>query len=147
MDDRAGVAASRVECAMLGEVPKQLDVDVDRVRIGGIENAKVGRHSMIDYGMAGPIGPIERSIYRPLGKGTHNAPTVDPIAVRGGLVARAWLLGAARAMAQRLAIGTSREAEQVSQLERRLPCSRTSFEEVAGRERTAAHHARSPAEI
>lgn len=131
VEDRVGVAAGRVECAMLGEMLKRLDVDARRIRIGGVEHARVGRYEMTYYGMAGPIGPIERSIYRPLGTGIHNAATIDPIAVRGGLVEGAWLPGTARAMAQRLAIGTSREAEQVSQLEKRLPYSRTSFEEVA----------------
>ena len=94
---------------MVGEILKRLDVDAERIRIGGVEHAKVGRYAMTYYGMAGPSGPIERSIYRPLGKGHHNAATVDPIAVRGGLVEGAWLPATARAMAQRLAIGTSRE--------------------------------------
>jgi hypothetical protein len=120
--------AAQVERAMLGEMLSLLDVDAPRVMIGGREHTRVGRYPKTYYGMAGPF-VVEHSLYRRLGE--RNGPTVDPIALRAGLVEGAWLPGAACAIAQRIAIGTSREAEAISKLEHRLPYSRTSFEEVA----------------
>lgn len=129
IEEGAADVAARLECAMLAEVLRQLDVDAQRVMIGGREHVRVGRYPMTYNGMPGSV-VVPRSIYRLVG-GKRNGPTVDPIALRAGLVAGAWLPGAARAMAQRVAIGTSREAEAGAKLEKRLPYSRTSFEEVA----------------
>lgn len=128
IEEAAAEAAARLECAMLAEVLRRLDVDAERVVIGGREHTRVGRHPMTYNGMPGSV-VVERSLFRPLGE--RNGKTVDPIAIRAGLVGDAWLPGAARAMAQRVAIGTSREAEAQSVLEKRLPYSRTSFEEIA----------------
>jgi hypothetical protein len=124
----AAEAAAKLERAMLRQVLLRLDVDADRVIIGGRLHVRVGRYAMVYYSMAGALDPVARSLFRPVGE--RNGPTVDPIAVRAGLVGGAWLPAAAQAMAQRLAIGTSREAAATSELERRLPYSRTSFEEV-----------------
>lgn len=128
IEEAAAEAAAQLECAVLVEVLRRLDVEAERVVIGGREYGRVGRYPMTYYGMAGPV-VVERSLFRPLGE--RNGKTVDPIALRAGLVGGSWLPGAARAMAQRIAIGTSREAEATSILEKRLPYSRTSFEEVA----------------
>jgi hypothetical protein len=128
IEESVAAAAARLECAMLSEVLRQLDVDAERVVIGGKEYVRVGRYPMTYNGMPGSVA-IERSIFRLVTE--RNGKTVDPIALRAGLVGGAWLPAAARAMAQRLAIGTSREAEATSKLEKRLPYSRTSFEEVA----------------
>ena len=130
MADIEGVlaaAAADAERAMLGELLSLLDVDAPRVMIGGRKHARAGRYPMTYYGMAGPV-VVDRSIYRALGD--RNGPTVDPIALRAGLIEGAWLPATACAIAQRIAIGTSREAEAISRLEHRLPYSRTSFEEV-----------------
>lgn len=118
----------RVERAMLAELLARLDVDEAQVLIEGRRHARVGRHKITYYSMPGAI-EVERSIYRPVGE--RNAATVDPIALRTGMVGGAWLPATARAIAQRLAIGTSREAEAITGLEKRIPYSRTSFEEVA----------------
>jgi hypothetical protein len=127
MEERSADAAASVERAMLGELLGRLDVDEPQVVIEGRRYARVGRYKMTYYSMPGPI-EVERSIYRPLGE--RNAATVDPIALRAGLIGEGWLPATARAIAQRLAIGTSREAESISALERRIPYSRTSIEEV-----------------
>jgi hypothetical protein len=124
----AADAAAQLERAMVRQVLLRLDVDAERVLIGGREHVRVGRYEMTYYSMAGALEPLPRSLFRPVGE--RNADAVDPIAVRAGLVGGAWLPAAAQAMAQRLAVGTSREAETTSQLERRLPYSRTSFETV-----------------
>ena len=123
----AAAAAARVECEILAGVLRRLDVNADRVVIGGVIHAQVGRYPMTYNGLPGSV-VVERSIYRPLG--VRNGATVDPIALRAGLVGGAWLPAAARAMAQHIAIGTSREAEATTKLDVRLPYSRTSFEEV-----------------
>jgi hypothetical protein len=123
-------AAARVELEMLAATLRCLDVDAPRVEIGGKAHGRVGRYPMTYNGFPGSV-VVERTLYRPLGM--RNGPTVDPIAVRGGLVDGAWLPGAARSMAQRLAICTSREAEAMAKLDKRLPYSRTSFEEVGHR--------------
>lgn len=123
-------AAGRVELEMLAATLRCLDVDAPRVVIGGKEHGRVGRYSMTYNGFPGSV-VVERTLYRQLG--VRNGPTVDPIAVRAGLVDGAWLPCAARSMAQRIAICTSREAETMARLDKRLPYSRTSFEEVAHR--------------
>ena len=128
IEESVAAAAARLECAMLAEVLRQLDVDAERVVIGGKEHVRVGRYPMTYNGMPGSVA-LERSIFRAVAE--RNGKTVDPIALRAGLVGGAWLPAAARAMAQRLAIGTSREAAATAKLEKRLPYSRTSFEEVA----------------
>jgi len=108
IEESVAAAAARLECAMLAEVLRQLDVDAERVVIGGKEHVRVGRYPMTYNGMPGSVS-IERSIFRLVAE--RNGKTVDPIALRAGLVGGAWLPAAARAMAQRLAIGTSREAQ------------------------------------
>ena len=128
IEEVAADAAARLEREMLAGVLRRLDVDADRVVIGGRPHVRVGRYPMTYYGMPGAV-VVERSLFRPVGE--RNSDTVDPIVIRGGLVGGAWLPAAARAMASRIAIGTSREAEQTSVLEKRLPYSRTSFEDVA----------------
>ena len=121
-------AAAALERAFLQGALQELDVDEERVSIGGVVHARVGRYPMTYYTMAGEV-IVERALYRPV-DGPRNAKTVDPIAVRAGLIQQAWLPSTARAMAHRLAIGTSREAEACSRLEGRFPYSRTSFEQV-----------------
>lgn len=127
IEESAADASAHFEREMLAVVLRRLDVDAARVVIGGKLHARVGRYPMTYNGMPGSV-VIERSLYRPLG--VRNGATVDPIAVRAGLVEGAWLPAAARVMAHRISIGTSREAEAGSKLDRRLPYSRTSFEEV-----------------
>lgn len=128
IEQAAADASAELERAFLQGALQELDVDQERVSIGGVVHARVGRHPMTYYTMAGEV-VVERALYRPVGE--RNAKTVDPIAVRAGLIQEAWLPSTARAMAHRLAIGTSREAEACSKLEGRLPYSRTSFEQVA----------------
>jgi len=128
IEQELAAAAARLELEMLAATLRCLDVDAPRVIIGGKEHGRVGRHTMTYNGFPGSV-VVERTLYRPLG--VRNGPTVDPIAVRAGLVDGAWLPSAARSMAQRIAICTSREAEAMAKLDKRLPYSRTSFEEVA----------------
>lgn len=129
VEQAAADAAASLERAFLKGALQELDVDEERVLISGVVHVRVGRHPMTYYTMAGEV-VVDRSLYRPLG-GRRNAKSIDPIAVRAGLIEGAWLPSTARAMAHRLAIGTSREAEACSKLEGRLPYSRTSFEQVA----------------
>ncbi|HED66711.1 MAG TPA: ISKra4 family transposase [Planctomycetes bacterium] len=127
VEDVAGERAAALELAFLEQFLRCLDVDAKRVMIGGRLHARVGRYPGSYPGFPG-VAVVERSLYRPLGE--RNAPTVDPVALRAGLVQGNWLPGAARAMAHRLTVGTSREAEAMSKLEKRLPYSHASFEKI-----------------
>lgn len=127
MEKEIAELAGQMERAMVAHTLRSLDVDAERVVIEGRPYVRVGRHPMTYYCMAGEV-VVERSIFRPLGE--RNGKTVDPIALRAGLIEGRWMPATAQAMAHRLSVGTSREAEASSKLEHRLPYSRTSFETV-----------------
>lgn len=71
---------------------------------------------------------VERWLYRR--HGDRNGATVDPIAIRFGMIAEAWLPETAKAMAYLVQATTSREAEKACGQIGRLPYGRSSFERV-----------------
>jgi hypothetical protein len=123
-----GEATARIERAGHQAVLQSLDVDRPSVMIGGARFARVGRCEATYYTMAGPV-VVERSLYREAGK--RNAPVVDPVSLRAGVVADGWLPRTASAMAHQVQQVTSREAEESARQVGRLPYSRSSFERVA----------------
>lgn len=55
IEECIAATAARLACALLAEVLRQLDVDAERVVIGGKEHARVGRYSMTYNGMPGSV--------------------------------------------------------------------------------------------
>ena len=120
-------AAARLETQVHQVALTGLDVDTAFVRIRGKRYRRALRAKRTYNTMAGGAS-VTRTLYRELG--TRTGPTVDPIALRAGLVDASWLPHTARAMAHLLAQGTSREAEMTARELQRLPYSRSSFERV-----------------
>lgn len=122
-----GVQAAAQECerAALTGVVAAADVDAPQIRVEGKELFRVGRYPTTYYCAAGELS-VERTLYREV----RNGPTFDPVALKLGMVAGAWLPGTADQMAHGLAEGTSREAERTARKHGRLPYSRSSFERV-----------------
>ena len=117
-----------VECAAHECTLEAMEVDTPRVEIGGEIYSRIGVGKGRYYSLGGPV-EIERALYRKLG--VRNAPVVDAISLRAGVVGDGWLPMTARSMAHSLQRGTSREAEQAAKESGRLPYSRASFERVA----------------
>jgi hypothetical protein len=129
--------AAAIERAGHQAVLQGLDVDRPRIVIEGKVYGQVGRYAADYYTMAGPV-VVERTLYRELGR--RNAKTVNAVSLRCGAVGEVWLPGTAQAMAYQLQQGTSREAEAMARMLRRVPYSRSSFESVGhegGRQYTA----------
>ena len=120
-------SAAKLERETLRRLLQSLDIDAERVWIGGKEHARVGRYKATYSTQAGPV-EVERSIYRDAGE--RNGKTVDPVSLRAGTLEGGWLPSAARAMAHLMQQGTSREAEATALQLGRLPYSRSSFERV-----------------
>jgi hypothetical protein len=104
-----------------------LDVDVEKVVIGGALHTRVGRCEGAYHTMAGSIS-VERSLYRR--DGERNGKVVDTIALRAGVVADGWLPQTARAMGHHVQAGTARDAEANAAESGRLVYSRCSFDRV-----------------
>ena len=117
-----------VERAAHGCALGAMEVDGHRVEIRGKRYTRVGQgKGTYYYTLAGPV-QIPRALYRELGAG--NAPTVDAISLRAGVIGDGWLPQTARAMAHELQKAPSREGEHTGVETGRLPYSRASFERV-----------------
>lgn len=79
------------------------------------------------YTLGGPVG-VERWLYRR--HGDRGGATVDPIAIRFGMISGTWLPQAAKATAYLVQATTSRDAESACRQLGRLPYGRSSFERV-----------------
>jgi hypothetical protein len=128
VERRIGELTAAVERAAHGCMLGALAVDGSRVEIGGKVYTQVGYGNGNYKSLAGPID-VPRALYRPLGAG--NAPTVDAISLRVGVIADGWLPQTARAMAHELQKAPSREGGKTGKETGRLPYSRASFERVA----------------
>jgi hypothetical protein len=120
-----GVAA--IECAAHEPALAALDIDAPAVKLDGRLYRRVLRSPGDYHARAGSVS-VPRTLYREAGK--KDAPSIDLVSVRAGVVADGWLPGTARQMAHFLQQGTSREAEASARQLRLLPYSRSSFERV-----------------
>lgn len=118
---------ARVEAEAIGCMLSAMDMDAPGIRVDGRVYKNLGRQPKTYRTLAGEV-TIERHVYRAVD--VRNGPTLDPIAVRVGMVGDAWLPAAAKAVAHGLALTTSREAAQMAEQMCRLPYSRSTFERV-----------------
>lgn len=125
---RVAALASGVERACHAALLSRLVHSEERLIVGGQVHHRAVEGRGTYRTMAGPV-EVQRWLYRPAG--TRNAPTVDPVGVQVGVVGDGWLPACAAAMAHKLQMGTSREAAQQAEQDRRFPYSRSSFESVA----------------
>lgn len=120
--------AGEIERASHGVSLAALDVDAERIVIDGVRHVRVLRAEAAEYKTrVGPV-PVVRSLFR--AEGARNARTVNTVTLRSGSLLDEWLPDTASAMAHRLALGTSREAERTAKVEATLPYSHASFEKV-----------------
>lgn len=119
-------AANGCEVAALKVALEAGVIDAKHVRIDGKLLFAVGTFEREYMTSAGPI-----RVMRPLYREVRNGPTFDILAMKFGMVADAWLPGAAAHMAMLLAMGTSREAERAAELLGRVPYSAPSFGRIA----------------
>ena len=123
-------AAARVEAEAVGSILSTMDIDASRIRVDGRVYESLGVQPKTYRTLAGEV-TIERHVYR--AEDVRNGPTLDPVAVRVGMVGDAWLPAAAKAVAFGLALTTSREAAKMAEQMCRLPYSRSTFERVGHR--------------
>ena len=126
-EEEVSMRTAAVECAAHAVALRALDIDEPVVMINGRRHTQVLRSVGVYKTLAGEVR-FERSLYRPVGE--RNAPTVDLVGVRAGVVEDGWLPRTSKAMAFLLQQGTSREAETTARQMQRLPYSRSSFERV-----------------
>jgi hypothetical protein len=122
-----GEGMMAIERAAHGAMLSAIAVDAAEVLIGGKLHKRVLRSTATYRTMAGPV-QVERGLYRPVGE--RNAPTVDPIGARVGVIGDGWLPATAMVMAHAVQMATPREAEQHAKQQHRLPYSRSSFQDV-----------------
>lgn len=123
-----GAATAAVERAAHHNLLAGLEVDAEKVVIGGELYTRVERCEGPYHTMAGSVSVL-RSLYRR--NGERNAKVVDAISLRAGVVADGWLPQTARAMAFQVQQGTAREAAASAAETGRLMYSRCSFERIA----------------
>jgi hypothetical protein len=126
-EERVGHAAAEVERGVHHVALRGLDVNAPFIRVWGKHYRRVHRVARTNASLSGPV-TIERTLYRE--QGQRNAPVLDPIATRAGVVAGSWLPRTARAVAHLVAQVTSREACATGRELMRLPYSRCSIERV-----------------
>ncbi len=117
-----------IERATHAELLASLDVNAERVEIGGKVFRRVHRCAGDYFTMAGPVS-VERTLYRE--EGLREGETTDAITRRAGVVGRGWLPKTASSMAHYMQGGTSRDAEATARQSGRLPYCRATFDRVA----------------
>jgi hypothetical protein len=104
-----------------------LDIDAPAITVDGRTYRRVLRSPGDYHARAGSVS-VMRTLYR--AAGDREAPSIDVVSLRAGVIADGWLPGTARQMAHLLQQGTSREAEATAGQLQVLPYSRSSFERV-----------------
>jgi hypothetical protein len=120
-------ACRTLECAIHEQLLGCLNIDADRLLIGGALHRKVMNSEGIYHSQAGDCR-VKRTLYRPLDD--NNAKTVDTVSLRTGCIGDGWLPATATSMAFLLQQNPSRDCEQTTEQMGRLLYSRASFERV-----------------
>lgn len=95
--------------------------------IGGRLHQKHSTCATTYYTLRGPV-EVTRTLYRPVDEPC--AKSVDPIAIRGGMIRKSWLPATAEAIGFLVQQQPLREAVESAHLLGTLPYSRSSFDEV-----------------
>jgi len=120
-------ACAEVERIAIRSVLQALDRTEARLWMDGRPHRPVGRHEATYYTLRGPI-VLSRTLYRPLDD--RFARTVDPVALRGAMVAKTWLPAAAEAIGFLVQQQPARDAAAAAAQLGALPYHATSFDRV-----------------
>lgn len=133
-------ATAEIERATHATLLQNLDIDAERVEIGGKLYRRMYRANGEYFTMAGSV-TVERTRYRE--EGQRRAPTVDAVNLRAGTIGNGWLPKTAQAIAHVVQKGTPREAAASAKQTGRLPYAIATFDRVAHRlgEHWLAKHA------
>ena len=146
VEETVADGTAKIERASHEALLCSLEPESQRIRVDGEVYSRCAKTTGHYRTLAGEVS-FERWTYRELGR--RNGKTIDPIALRVGVVGNGWLPATARAMSYFLQLGTSREAAKAVEQARRLPYSRSSFERLPhdlGR-RLAPHQAKIEEEL
>lgn len=127
IEESVSTACARLEAECIGQLLSSLDVEAPYVEFEGERYLNLGPAPKTFHTMAGDV-TVERCLFRSTAK--RNGPTLDPVALRAGVIGDGWLPSVAKAIAKHLATVTSREAASLTSSTGRLPYSRSSFERV-----------------
>lgn len=121
-------ASAQLETSLLRTILQALDRTEPRLWLDGQPHRPVGRYEATYYTLRGPL-VLPRTLYRPLDD--RFAKSVDPIALRGAMVAKSWLPAAAEAMAFAVQQQPARDAAAVAAQLGALPYHSSSFDHVS----------------
>jgi len=129
--------ASAFERATIEGLLRAATVDAAKIVVDGEPYARAVEGAGEYHTMAGTV-KVERWLYRKVGE--RNGPTFDPLAARVGALEKGWLRSTVEAFARVAQEMPSRPAKALAECWKRLPYSRTSFEEIGhvGGERVVA---------
>lgn len=121
-------ASAEMETTLLRTILQALDRTEPRLWIEGRPHRPVGRYEATYYTLRGPV-VVPRTLYRPLDD--RSARSVDPLALRGAMVAKTWLPAAAEALGFLVQQQPARDAAAAAAQLGALPYHATSFEHVS----------------
>jgi hypothetical protein len=127
LEDGAAEHASALERGMLEGLLRATAVDADRIVVDGEMYAKAVEGVGEYHSLAGTV-KVPRWLYRKTSE--RNGPTFDPVASRVGALEGGWLRSTAEAIARLLQEMPTRPARALAESMKRLPYSRTIFENV-----------------
>jgi hypothetical protein len=123
LDAARRLATSGVREVAAATRPTTEFIEVDGVRHKRMAEAKPGTYEALDGEFQ-----VRRHLYRQVG--VHNGPTVDPIAVRCGMVDGRYTPAAAAGLAHLAQTAPSREASTLARSLHVLPYSRSTFDRM-----------------
>jgi hypothetical protein len=110
-------ACRTLECAIHEQILGTLNIDAERLLIGGALHRKVMSSEGVYHSQAGDCR-VKRTLYRPLDDNLAKA--VDTVSLRAGCVGDGWLPATATSMAFLLQQNPSRDCEKTAEETGRL---------------------------